>query len=87
MPLTHYATNNITDINECSKNNGDCNQNCKNVDGSYNCFCMDGYKLARDGKMCEGMYIVLGLAGLLFFFYLKCLNQYTYLNMLDKFMS
>lgn len=34
-----------TDINECAKNNGGCDQKCLNSAGSYSCSCNTGYEL------------------------------------------
>ena len=43
-----------SDINECLSNNGGCHHNCNDSDGSYSCFCNDGYQLNSDGRNCEG---------------------------------
>ena len=43
-----------SDINECLSNNGGCNHNCHNSDGSYTCSCNNGYQLNSDGHTCEG---------------------------------
>ena len=32
---------------------GSCSQKCVNTDGSYTCFCLHGYTLARNGKTCK----------------------------------
>ena len=34
-----------TDIDECLVNNGGCDHDCLNRDGSFECFCGDGYSL------------------------------------------
>ena len=39
------------DIDECAEN-GTCDQNCTNTDGSFNCSCDSGYEL--DGRNCNG---------------------------------
>lgn len=45
-----------TDINECEKNNGACEQICVNSPGSYKCQCNDGYDLfTKDGQ--SGIFI------------------------------
>ncbi|CAL4070620.1 unnamed protein product [Meganyctiphanes norvegica] len=41
------------DIDECQQNNGDCDHNCHNIQGSYHCSCRDGFKLNLDGKTCQ----------------------------------
>ena len=47
------------DINECAKaaDNGCDTKNgkCVNEPGSFHCECKAGYKLAADGKTCQGM--------------------------------
>ncbi|KAI8498200.1 hypothetical protein Bbelb_241440 [Branchiostoma belcheri] len=35
-----------TDVDECHGNNGGCNHNCVNTDGSYRCECWRGYELS-----------------------------------------
>ena len=43
----------ISDVDECSGVN-DCQQDCENVPGSYNCSCFKGFELGSDGKSCNG---------------------------------
>ena len=45
---------NFTDINECSTNNGGCEQLCHNTVGSYYCTCNSSYTLNTDDHMCDG---------------------------------
>ena len=33
----------ISDIDECASDNGGCEQNCHNNNGSYTCSCNTGY--------------------------------------------
>ena len=42
------------DINECAENQDVCGflKNCKNLEGSYQCDCKEGYQLNED--ICEG---------------------------------
>ena len=52
------------DINECETDNGGCQQNCHNRDGSFYCSCNSGYiisvnHLDCDGKFCYLLYILL----------------------------
>ena len=44
----------MADIDECAQGNPctDTHSECKNVDGSYNCQCKDGFE-KKDG-ICEG---------------------------------
>ena len=43
----------FTDIDECSVNNGGCNQTCTNSIGSYQCSCSSGFTLNQDGHSCD----------------------------------
>ena len=38
------------DINECN-NYGTCQQGCTNSDGSFECYCLDGF--TKNGQRCE----------------------------------
>ena len=40
------------DVNECLTN--PCSQECANLYGSYQCYCLQGYHLREDGHSCEG---------------------------------
>lgn len=42
------------DINECSINNGGCQQMCVNTPGDYECLCHSNYKLHWNKKDCVG---------------------------------
>ena len=46
------------DVNECDKQNGGCDHNCSNTEGSFECSCYIGYKLDDDRKSCLGTYHV-----------------------------
>ncbi len=43
-----------TDLNECSVNNGGCDGQCTNTQGSYTCSCGSGYELGANGQSCDG---------------------------------
>ena len=45
----------LTDINECSSNNGGCSQFCTNTDGSFRCSCRSGFRLGSNQRSCSGM--------------------------------
>ena len=42
------------DMDECSDLNGGCEHICINTDGSFKCYCRNGYELMADGFQCEG---------------------------------
>lgn len=48
-----------TDINECNENRDGCAQLCSNTAGSYICNCNPGYRLATNGRACNGEHILL----------------------------
>ena len=41
------------DINECLVDNGSCDHECLNQVGSFECRCINGYRLANGGE-CVG---------------------------------
>ena len=47
-----------SDNNECLSDNGGCDHNCTDSDGSYTCSCNNGYQLNNDGHTCEGLQII-----------------------------
>ncbi|XP_071153468.1 uncharacterized protein [Mytilus edulis] len=53
---TGYQTRNpyeCEDVNECTTESDDCEQDCVNNVGSYNCRCFFGYELNTDRKTCK----------------------------------
>jgi len=42
-----------TDNNECNEDNGLCEDQCINTDGSYYCTCPSGYELGQNNRECE----------------------------------
>ena len=42
------------DIDECRVGNGGCQHYCNNTEGSFNCYCDDGYR--RNESLCIGKY-------------------------------
>ena len=49
-----YLTFMFTDIDECQDDTNICQQGCINTDGSYNCYCWNGYELTSDEYSCQG---------------------------------
>ena len=43
------------DINECTMRTDNCEQNCTNTVGSYNCSCNAGFSLNSNGRNCTGI--------------------------------
>lgn len=43
----------ITDIDECALNNGGCMHQCRDVIGSYECSCRNGFILQANGHDCK----------------------------------
>ena len=41
-----------TDVDECLVDNGGCEGQCTNKQGSYQCSCSSGFRLASNGKKC-----------------------------------
>ena len=54
--IINFHINFLSDINECTTDNGGCNQTCVNEVGSYHCDCDDGFELDEDLHGCSGMY-------------------------------
>ena len=42
------------DINQCSTNNGGCEQECTDLIPGYECSCYNGYELDTDKHSCTG---------------------------------
>ena len=45
---------NCIDNDECTFQNGNCENVCVNTIGSYYCGCREGLRLDQDGKTCIG---------------------------------
>ena len=45
------------DTDECDTSNGGCSQTCTDNDGSFDCSCSAGFRLAADDRTCEGTYV------------------------------
>ena len=52
LVLTIYCL--LSDVDECTNNNGGCEQLCENKEGSHECKCNSGFTLEGDGKSCKG---------------------------------
>lgn len=44
----------LLDIDECVVNENRCSYKCNNMEGSYICFCVDGFRLDVDNVICIG---------------------------------
>lgn len=44
----------LLDIDECTIENGGCENFCTNSEGSYECSCHSGYALMPDLRSCTG---------------------------------
>jgi O-glycosyl hydrolase len=44
-----------SDENECLVNQGGCSQECNNTEGSFNCYCRNGYNMQANGVNCTGI--------------------------------
>ncbi len=52
-----HKKSNATDIDECGRSGGhvcSTEATCENVPGSFRCHCNSGFRLAADGRICEG---------------------------------
>ena len=50
---TGFAAIYFTDKDECTINNGGCQQECRNTIGSYVCSCHNGFTLHENGHDCK----------------------------------
>ena len=46
----------LLDIDECAEGIDSCDQTCTNTLGSYLCSCGSGYRLASNGRTCNGKF-------------------------------
>ena len=47
------------DVDECERDTHNCQHDCNNTDGSFQCHCKEGYELDEsDGISCNGMCVV-----------------------------
>ena len=45
-----------SDVDECElAEANDCQQDCTNTVGSFNCSCQEGFTLNTDGRNCDGI--------------------------------
>ena len=42
-------------MDECAAGADDCSQVCLDTIGSFECDCLDGYQLSKDGHTCHGL--------------------------------
>lgn len=45
------------DVDECLAANGGCDHTCQNTAGSFQCFCLQGYRLDEDRLSCMREYL------------------------------
>ena len=55
MEVKYLIIHHQLDIDECDIDTDECEQQCKNTDGSYVCGCWSGFTLHQDRKRCKGM--------------------------------
>ena len=58
VKMCHFV-NVYEDFDECEHETSDCDQICKNTEGSYECYCNAGFKPVDNA--CVGMYFLLSL--------------------------
>lgn len=59
--ITNYENNNNienSDSDECDVNNGQCEQDCTNNVGSFQCSCRKGFILEGNGFNCTGVAVI-----------------------------
>ena len=54
VPLFSLSTTCLLDIDECATQTDNCDQQCVDVEGSFECACGDGYRLLSDNHTCQG---------------------------------
>lgn len=52
-PIVPVNGTQCVDINECNVNNGGCESQCFNTEGSFQCGCGTGFRLTRNNRNCE----------------------------------
>jgi hypothetical protein len=52
-PVRSINGTSCVDINECEDENGDCEGQCVNTEGSYECRCPSGFRLGENRHECE----------------------------------
>ena len=65
-----YLLFDITDVNECKLSHVPCKQECRNTNGSFQCYCRPGYMLKEDNISCSGI---------VFLIYFFCVTRKIYL--------
>ena len=50
----HLSWSPYQDIDQCSVDNGGCDQNCTDLIPGRKCSCVSGYELGSDGLSCNG---------------------------------
>lgn len=53
-PVKFHSNFLFPDENECATGNNNCEQMCRDTEGSYYCECHKGYRVGADRITCEG---------------------------------
>jgi hypothetical protein len=74
----HVFQHRVPDVDECLTDNGGCDQDCENTDGSFVCKCRPGYR--RDGQFaCEGRYFMCACLGYLLITIWLCIENFLHI--------
>ena len=46
------------EVNECSLNRDNCQQECINISGGFRCGCYEGFSLNTDLRTCSGTFVL-----------------------------
>ena len=71
MLVLHFQT----DIDECAMGEDNCEHNCTNAIGSFECYCTAGYELEVDKSSCRGKLAVL-LCNVMYLQLIALLHRY-----------
>lgn len=46
----------LLDIDECENGHQICSYGCRNLIGSYECYCEEGFELSSNKRNCDGKF-------------------------------